>query len=820
MVGWKLVVGFNLITAASYLGIAGFIVRGLTRTHQLAANRLAVATALIFVTCALHHTLHAMDLVTGGDFMQLSMMREMMGNSADVLVTMATAVVGVGYLGLRRSYGMLLHSPAMFGHADETRYRQLAANLPHTAVFLFDHDLRFTLVCGAGMAEAGYDPALMEGKLFQDVVPPQVSAAISPKFRAALAGEHLEYDNVSTVTGHVFHNRARPLTDESGRIIAGLVVSEDVTQERAIQEQLAEAQAFGSAVLAASPDITLLSDLSTGLMTWASRSVLTMLGRPPGATLADEGPQLLELVLDEDRDALRRTNVAVAQLPDGESITVRIRVSAADGYRWLARQSTPFLRNDQGAVVSYLSILRDVTDVVEVERRMEHAALHDPLTGLPNRALLLDRMSSALARADRLDAEVAVLFCDLDGFKKVNDTDGHAAGDAVLIEVARRLNVLVRKSDSVARVGGDEFVIVLDPAARKPPESEGDDPIPLDVHLRQVATMVADRVRKSLSGPIEHDGRQYVISVSIGLTFAPRHSRAPDVLRDADIALYRAKTLGKNRVEVFDAALGADVVERLRVEAVLRRALDPAPGERAVLTVAYQPVYDLADNALAGFEALARLTDEHGQAVGPDVFIPIAEESGLITTLGERVLDAALGCLMSFRTEHPLQGAATMAVNLSARQAQHADMPQVVRRALDRHGVEPAGLILELTESVLLESGSSTLRQLTELRAVGVGIAIDDFGTGYASLRYLATLPVSCVKVDRSFTATMTEDRTSATIVHAITTLAADLGLDCVVEGVETLEQLRMLPSGVQGQGYLLGRPAPQPRDTWLVPAG
>ena len=824
MTGWELVVAFNFITAAAYLGIAYFIVRGLVHTRQLLQNHLAVATAAIFVTCAAHHLLHALDLFAEGDAMQTSMMREMMGQSIDVVVTAATAVAGVLYLGLRRSYGILLRSPAMFDHAAETRYRQLVSNLPHTAVFVFDRQLRYVLTGGVSQTGVGYERSALEGQRIEEAVPSEVWAQIGPHYRAALAGRSTEFDHASTVTGAVFHNRVSPMVDEAEDIIGGLVVSEDVTAQRLLQRELADAQTFNAAVLAASPDITAISSMATGQMTWASRSVLEMLGWPPAEQLADEGPLLLDLVVDEDRDALAKVRASVGLLADGESFTFRFRVRSADGYRWLARQSTPFRRDDNGALLSYLSIVRDVTHIVQVERRMEHAALHDPLTGLPNRALLLDRMTSALARGDRLGAEVAVLFCDLDGFKKVNDSHGHAAGDAVLRQVADRLKHLIRKSDSVARVGGDEFVVILEPSVTKAAsagQSSGDGGVSAAeaVTLRQVASTVADRIRAELRRPIEVDGQRYNISVSVGMTFAQRNSTAPNVLRDADLALYRAKQRGKNRVEVFDESLGADVMERSRVEAVLRQALDSDGTGPIALTVAYQPVYDLADNALVGFEALARLTDAAGRSIPPDAFIPIAEETGMITPLGERILDQALACLVGWRAAHPDDRPATMAVNISARQAQHADMPSVVRNALARHQLNACDLILELTESVLLESGTSTLRQLTELRESGVGIAIDDFGTGYASLRYLATLPVSAVKVDRSFTATLTSDRISATIVHAILTLAGDLGLGCVVEGLETLEQIQALPSAVQGQGYLLGRPTALPQDTWLAAA-
>ena len=821
MAGWAWVMWLNFITAASYVGIATIIVRGLARTHQLTANKLALATATIFLTCAAHHVLHALDLVDGSRT-NVQMMREMMGDWWDVAVTASTAITGVIYLGLRRSYGMLLRSPAMFDHAAEVRYRQLAANLPHTAVFVVDADLRFQLAAGQELADAGYRPETFEGRLLREVLPPDLLVQFEPHYRAAVSGDEAEFDSVSAITGKVYHNRARPLLDESGKVSGGLVLAEDVTAERAAQEELARAKAFSEAVLAASPDITVISDLAHGELKWSSRDLFELLGWGPGDPTPAAKPSLSTMVFPEDQPRIVAANAAIGQLADGESITTRYRVRAADGYRWLSRQSTPFGRDADGVPRDTLSVIRDVTEVVEVERRMEHAALHDPLTGLPNRALLLDRMTSALARADRLHAEVAVMFLDLDGFKKVNDTDGHAAGDAVLVEVARRLQQVLRKSDSVARVGGDEFVVILEPQApvetadtadQDELHSEPQAGAPLD--LRAVADLVSNRIRVELGEPVDHLGRPYVVSVSIGLTFAARGSRAADVLRDADTALYRAKQKGKNRVEVYDESLGADVVERIRVEGVLRQALTPGIIRPPILSVAYQPIYDLGSRRLVGFEALARLVDAGGRPIPPDLFIPIAEETGIITGLGERVLDEALAALARWRHGNDDRRAATMSVNLSARQAQHVDMPEVALAALARHRLQPADLVLELTESVLLESGSSTLRQLSELRESGVGIAIDDFGTGYASLRYLATLPVSSVKVDRSFTATVTANPVSATIVRAIVTLAADLDLDCVVEGIETAEQFDALPGGVLGQGYLLGRPAAEPADHW-----
>ncbi|WP_179278271.1 bifunctional diguanylate cyclase/phosphodiesterase [Rhodococcus sp. 15-649-2-2] len=839
MSGWLSVVILNGITAAAYLGIVLFIVRGLLRTGQLRTNRLAVATAAIFLTCAAHHLVHALHLLAGfdshashlaagSDTGMLDAMRESMGGSVDVAVTASTALAGVIYLGMRRFYGPLLGSPAMFDHASEARYRQLAANLPHTSVLLVDCDLRFVLVEGGGLVTEGYDPQRMEGQLLRDAVPPDVYTQLEPHYRAAVEGNESSFDTVGHRTGAIFQVKTRPLRDGSGRIVGAMVLSEDVTAERQARSELEQARAFRDAVLTASPDITTVTAVDTGRVTWASRSLRSLLdgpnadgsvdddrpswsglGRPDDAT---DGDDRLDGVVEEDIDVVRAADREAASLPEGESVSIRYRVRASDGtLRWLSRRTTPFRHGPSGAVAEVLSVVREVTDVVEAERALERAALQDPLTGLPNRMMLLDRIGSAIERGASTGAAAAVLFCDLDGFKRVNDTGGHAAGDAVLVEVARRLRSVLRADDSIARVGGDEFVLVIEAL---PAESGFDKRVG-----GGLAERVAERIRTVLAAPIVHRGRQYVVSASVGMVLVRKGASAQEVLRDADSAMYRAKQLGKDRIELFDDALRANALERAYVEQTLRSALDSGRRGAATLSVAYQPVYDLESRQLASFEALARLRDDSGAEITPDRFIPVAEDTGLISELGERVLDDALRTLAQWRFANPPTSVSnapvTIAVNFSARQAQHVDMSAAVGAALARHDMAPVDLVLELTESVLLESGSSMLRQLGELRALGVGIAIDDFGTGFASLRYLATLPVSAVKIDRSFTATMTSDSTSSSIVRAIINLARDLNLGCVVEGIETLDQLDALPSSVQGQGYLLGRPAKVPADTW-----
>ncbi len=561
------------------------------------------------------------------------------------------------------------------------------------------------------------------------------------------------------------------------------------------------------------------------------------------------------LALDRpDLAALVPSVAGVLVLPFGGSgdCLVWFRQEVAQSVDWLGDQSpdnrrTPLsprtsfdlwrqtvsgcsLAWDDAEIVEAAELGRDIEQVLlrRAEAELAHLGLHDGLTGLPNRNLLVDRITSAVAKAALHGDEVAILFCDLDDFKRVNDTAGHAAGDAVLIEAAARLQGALRAGDTVARVGGDEFVIVLErardrasePAAGSPAGGGGPAPAsaPGPGDVRDRAARVAARIQAELTRPVTFQGQQHVISVSVGMTFAAAGSRAEDLLRDADVAMYRAKQSGKNRAATFDDSLRAQAVARAEAEHALRSALVPGGPGTAQLTVAYQPVIDLRDGRLASFEALARLTDTDGRSHDAAVFTSVAEHTGLINILGEKVLESALGALVTWRAGHATATPVTMSVNLSARQAQQADITTLVRAAVERHGLQPGDLTLELTESVLTEAGSVTLQQLTELHSDGVGIAIDDFGTGYASLRYLAILPVDTVKIDQSFTAGLPHDPTSATIVRAVAALAADMNLACIIEGVETEAQLAALPAGVLGQGFLLGRPTPTPQDRWTRP--
>jgi diguanylate cyclase (GGDEF)-like protein len=415
-------------------------------------------------------------------------------------------------------------------------------------------------------------------------------------------------------------------------------------------------------------------------------------------------------------------------------------------------------------------------------------ALHDPLTKLPNRTLLLDRLGLALSRAGRLGSLVAVLFLDLDGFKAVNDSLGHAAGDELLIQVAERVRGCLRPADTVARLGGDEFGILLEEVSDA-----------TEVHA------VADRILDALRVPMTVQGKELVTGASIGVVLGASEEGAGDLLRRADLAMYVAKAGGKDRHVTFEPAMHATALARLELEADLRRALD-----EGTLDVHYQPVCELPTGRLARMEALARWRHPRRGLVPPAEFVPLAEEKGLIVPLGQWVLRRACRETQEWQQLHPGEPPLGVAVNLSAGQLRPG-LVETVAEALGESGLAARCLTLEITESLLMDESAKSLGYLTELKALGVRLAIDDFGTGYSSLGRLRSLPIDELKIDRSFVADIAPGATGGPLVTAVAAMARALGLEVVAEGVETFEQLRfLLGRGCDAvQGYLVGRPVP-----------
>jgi diguanylate cyclase (GGDEF)-like protein len=459
------------------------------------------------------------------------------------------------------------------------------------------------------------------------------------------------------------------------------------------------------------------------------------------------------------------SNVAkdsIVELQDGRTIKIRHRPMPGGG--WVATHE-------------------DITEQRQSEVKIEHMAHHDSLTDLANRVLLNDRLEHALSRVQR-EEMLAVHHLDLDQFKAVNDTFGHPCGDRLLRVVAERLRGLAGEADTIARMGGDEFVIVQTAIAD-----------PAD------ATSLAQRVITALSEPYDIDGQQAVIGVSIGISVGPGDGSSPDkLLRNADLALYRAKSEGRGTLRFFEQTMDLQMQARRAMEQDLRKALPSGEFE-----LHYQPVVNLASKQISGFEALVRWNHPTRGMISPADFIPLAEEIGFIVPMGEWIIRQA--CATAAQWPDDLH----VAVNISAIQFRSPGLMQVIVGALAASGLAPTRLEIEITESVLLHSKEATLAVLHQLRALGIRIAMDDFGTGYSSLTYLQSFPFDKIKIDRSFVKNITEDASSLNIVRAVAALANGMGMTATAEGVETAEQLDRIASEgcTEMQGFLFSRPLP-----------
>jgi diguanylate cyclase (GGDEF)-like protein/PAS domain S-box-containing protein len=484
-------------------------------------------------------------------------------------------------------------------------------------------------------------------------------------------------------------------------------------------------------------------------------------------------PQYVEMMQGLQDADLDRSWELLLRRKDGSSIWVEQRLS--------------LLRDDNGRIVSVEGIARDVSERKAAEERLERQALHDELTALPNRRLLRDRISQALARAERDSCLVAVVFLDLDRFKLINDSWGHAEGDRVLTSIAERLRSVARGSDTVARFGGDEFVVVLEGI----------------VSSDDVAGYL-DRLTTEVQRPIVLETNEVVVNASLGIAFGGAGDTPEALLRDADAAMYKAKAQGRSRTEIATKAVHTEAQSRLSTELALRRAIT-----RDEFDVLYQPVIAVDGGALVGVEALVRWRrPEHG-LVAPDAFIGIAEDTGLIRPLGAWVLHQACRQLHHWR-RIGLKGG-VVSVNLSGRQLSSPDLVGNVLGAIAAAGIDPSQLSFEITESVLMDDVERSAQVLRSLKDIGVGLAIDDFGTGYSSLSYLERFPVDSLKIDRSFISGLGSEAADTAIVSAVTALGHALGLVVTAEGVETAEQLAILADFEcdAAQGYLFARPIP-----------
>lgn len=535
-----------------------------------------------------------------------------------------------------------------------------------------------------------------------------------------------------------------------------------------------------------SSDVIMIVD-PDGAIRYASPSMATVFGHAP-ATLV--GANLMQLLHPDDVVAGTRflNELSHVAMPTGSTsagiLKCEWRLRSASGM-WMTVDNVGTNLLEEPVIGGLVLNTRDVTEQSVIKQQYIHQAFHDPLTDLANRSLFLYQVGHALARHSRHSHPVTVLFLDLDNFKTVNDSLGHAEGDRLLVEASRRLASCVRSSDLIARLGGDEFAVLVE-------EAESLDDV----------LVVATRIGEALSRPFMLAGKEVFVNASVGIARSQHGDGCDELVRNADVAMYVAKTRGKGQHVLFEPQMHQAALERLVVEADLRRAI-----EHEEFFLQYQPIVELATGNIIGAEALVRWMCRDRGTVPPGLFIPIAEETGLIVPMGRWVLRRA--CREAQRWTRERGFACRITVNLSGRQLQDAQIVADVRQALEDSGLDPTQLVLEITESMLMHNTELSMGRLVALKALGVSLAIDDFGTGYSSLSYLQRYPIDILKIDKAFVEVIDRGGEGPVLAQAIVALGETLRMNAVAEGIETeAQRAALLGLGCElGQGYLFAPP-------------
>lgn len=621
------------------------------------------------------------------------------------------------------------------------------------------------------------------GKPSPLVVPPQTETSLEVR-RRVLQGETVHSFEIA----HVRSDGARieislsaaPLKSAEGKIIGVLVTCTDITSLKNIEHALEASEARFRALSESAMDIVTVID-ADGVILYQSPSVRHLLGVDPEAMI---GLNQFEIIHRDDAAEVRdRFHELIER---GElARPVEFRVRHVDG-SWRTLESIGKNCLDLPAIRGIIVNTRDVSERRAIQQRIQHLAYHDSLTGLPNRSMLQDRVAQAISRAERSEKKLAVMFIDIDNFKNINDTLGHDVGDDLLREVARRLRMSVRGHDTIARQGGDEFIVLLE-------ELDG----------QRGAGRVAQKILEALRQAFDVGGTKQHVSGSIGIALFPEDGRDSQALmKNADTAMFHGKSLGKNTYQFFTHQMNIAVKRRAMLESSLRVAV-----KESAFVLHYQPQVDLNSGEIVAVEALVRWNNVDGGIMMPGDFIPLAEETGLINEIGEWVLHE--GCRQARLWQDQGVAPRRVAINLSARQLSDKGFLQMVQRVLKDTGLDPKCLELEITESQVMRQAEGSIMLLNELSDMGIHLAVDDFGTGYSSLSYLKRLPIGKLKIDQSFVRDITVDPNDTAIVVAIINMAKSLDLEIIAEGIETAGQLTLLRAkgcGI-GQGYYFSVP-------------
>ena len=681
----------------------------------------------------------------------------------------------------------------------EQLFRLLAENSTD-AISRLGADLKTLYVSPSILNIIGYTPQELVGNYPLETVHPDDVNRMRDAYAAAIA----DPSKVTAVTyrrrhkdGHYIwcESTGRAIVGEAGAVEEVHIITRDISERRRAEEQLRAAESryrsiFENAVegiFQTSPDGRYLA---------ANPSLARIYGYDSPAQLVGSYSDISrQLYLDDGK----RAEFVERMKKEGKVSNFEAEIRRKDEQTIWISENAREVRGDDGELLYYEGTVEDITARKVAQDQLLHDALHDKLTNLANRALFSDRLAQAFSRMKRHpDAVFAVLFLDFDRFKNINDSLGHLAGDQLLIAIARRLEGCLRPGDTVSRLGGDEFAILLE-----------------DVNEQSDATNVAERVQSAMTQPFTLMGQEIFSSASIGIALAHSDYENPDdLLRDADMAMYRAKSLGKARHEVFDSGMHTRAVALLQLETDLRWAI-----ERQEFELHYQPIVSLKTGLITGFEALVRWRHPERGMVSPTEFVPIAEETGWIVPIGTWVLETACEQLARWQEELAYHPPLTMSVNLSGKQFSQADLIPVIREQLRKWNIAPENLKLEITESAIMENAQAVTERLHTLRSLGVKLALDDFGTGYSSLSYLHRFPLDTLKIDRSFVTRMQDGGENREIVRTIVALGLNLGMDVIAEGIEEtsqLEDLREL-SCSEGQGYFFSRPLAPPEVMQLL---